>query len=326
MASIEDFAGQIMGCNLVVTIDNSTAHVAGALGKRAWVLLHTTANWRWLKEREDSPWYPSLRLYRQDRTGTWPPVLERVTADLRALAEESVAPRTSEPENGFEFSRARPSRQYRMLIEHYSRMHEEGYAIEDGGGQRMLSAEEAYPGNELPKFIQPIKKLIDEHGARTILDYGAGKDRQYDPRTTMPDGRVFPDIKSYWGVERITCYDPAVPEHDTLPDTPSDGVVSTDMLEHCYAGDVPWIVREMFSLANRFVFANVACYPAKARLPSGENAHITIREPQWWGRLFSSIANEFDGRDFLLCCIAPMRDAAGKVRLGPVWIPRSDCK
>lgn len=87
LASIQDFAGQIMGCDLVLTIDNSTAHVAGALGKRAWVLLHTTANWRWLKEREDSPWYPSLRLYRQDRSGTWPPVLERVTADLRALAE-----------------------------------------------------------------------------------------------------------------------------------------------------------------------------------------------------------------------------------------------
>ena len=86
LASIQDFAGQIMGCDLVLSIDNSTAHVAGALGKRAWVLLHTTANWRWLKERSDSPWYPSLRLYRQDRTGTWPPVLERVTADLRALA------------------------------------------------------------------------------------------------------------------------------------------------------------------------------------------------------------------------------------------------
>ena len=87
LASIQAFAGQIMGCDLVLTIDNSTAHVAGALGKPTWVLLHTTANWRWVKQREDSPWYPSLRLYRQDATGTWPPVLARVTADLRALAE-----------------------------------------------------------------------------------------------------------------------------------------------------------------------------------------------------------------------------------------------
>ena len=91
LASIKAFAEQIMGCDLVVTIDNSTVHVAGALGKPTWLLLHTTANWRWLKERDDSPWYPTVRLYRQDGTGAWPPVIERMTADLRALAEAGAA-------------------------------------------------------------------------------------------------------------------------------------------------------------------------------------------------------------------------------------------
>ena len=231
------------------------------------------------------------------------------------------APHTPQATSDCEFSRARPSRQYRALVEHYSKMHDEGYAIEDSSGRRIVSAEKAYPGNELPKFISPIKKMIDKHGARTILDYGAGKGRQYDSiKVEMPNGEILPDIRCYWGVDQITCYDPAVPAHNTLPGSPSDGVISTDMLEHCYAGDVPWIVREMFSLAGRFVFANIACYPAKARLPSGDNAHITIRHPQWWEGLFTGIANEFGGRDFLLYCVAPKRDAEGKEELARVWM------
>jgi tetratricopeptide (TPR) repeat protein len=85
---LRDFADTAALCSLmdvVITVDTSVAHLAGALGVPTWVLLPHTPDWRWLLDRDDSPWYPSARLYRQDARGQWAPVLQRVAADLRRL-------------------------------------------------------------------------------------------------------------------------------------------------------------------------------------------------------------------------------------------------
>jgi len=60
------------------------AHLAGALGRRAWVLLKADADWRWLLDRSDSPWYPTVTLYRQRQPGDWAGLVDRVAADLAA--------------------------------------------------------------------------------------------------------------------------------------------------------------------------------------------------------------------------------------------------
>lgn len=92
-SQVEDFADHaaILTCvDLVVCVDTAVAHLAGALGKRCWVLLaaHMT-DWRWLADREDSPWYPkTMRLFRQPAMGDWPSVVERVQAELRALRDQ----------------------------------------------------------------------------------------------------------------------------------------------------------------------------------------------------------------------------------------------
>ncbi len=77
-SDIDAFAAQIAALDMVVTIDNSTAHLAGALGVPTWVLLPSAPDWRWLQQREDSPWYPSLRLFRQPQRGDWQAVVQRV--------------------------------------------------------------------------------------------------------------------------------------------------------------------------------------------------------------------------------------------------------
>ena len=83
--SIEWTTAAILNLDLIITIDTSIAHLAGAMGKRVWVLLPYTAEWRWLTERTDSPWYPGvMRLYRQSKPGDWGEVMGRVAADLRA--------------------------------------------------------------------------------------------------------------------------------------------------------------------------------------------------------------------------------------------------
>jgi len=76
---MRDTAELIAGLELVVTVDTSVAHLAGAMGKPTFVLLPATAcDWRWMSERDDSPWYPSLTLFRQTRHGDWTELVERV--------------------------------------------------------------------------------------------------------------------------------------------------------------------------------------------------------------------------------------------------------
>lgn len=78
-----DTAALIAQLDLVITIDTAVAHLAGALGKQTWVLLPAAPDWRWLLKREDSPWYPGMRLFRQQQPGNWAPVLEQVVAELQ---------------------------------------------------------------------------------------------------------------------------------------------------------------------------------------------------------------------------------------------------
>ena len=75
-------AAAIEALDLVITVDTAIAHLAGALGKPVWVLLPFYADWRWLRGREDSPWYPTARLFRQKKRGDWAEVIERISESL----------------------------------------------------------------------------------------------------------------------------------------------------------------------------------------------------------------------------------------------------
>jgi hypothetical protein len=176
------------------------------------------------------------------------------------------------------YTRAAPSPRYRRLIEQYQLMHEHGET------HLGIPPEETFPGRSLPKEAPRIKRLIKLSGARTILDYGCGKGRQYLPlRITDEEERTeYPDIRSYWGVNEIRCYDPGYAPFTSLPGGKFDGVVCTDVLEHCPEEDIAWILDELFGFADKFVYANVACFPARKRLPSGGNAHCTIKPVRWW--------------------------------------------
>jgi tetratricopeptide (TPR) repeat protein len=94
-AELRDFADTaalVANLDLVICVDTAPAHLAGALGKPVWVLLPYAPDWRWLLEREDSPWYPTMRLFRQKSWGDWDPVLERVTQALGRQAGAAPAP------------------------------------------------------------------------------------------------------------------------------------------------------------------------------------------------------------------------------------------
>ncbi|HJT06996.1 MAG TPA: glycosyltransferase family 9 protein, partial [Stellaceae bacterium] len=82
--SVVETASLIRRLDLVLTVDTMVAHLAGALAAPVWTLLHAEADWRWMVGRNDSPWYPTMRLFRQKRTGIWDDVLEEVLAALPA--------------------------------------------------------------------------------------------------------------------------------------------------------------------------------------------------------------------------------------------------
>ncbi len=93
-AAFLDTAAVMKNLDLVVSADTAAIHLAGALGVPAWLPLSTAADWRWFADREDSPWYPSVRLFRQERLGRWGPVFDRMAA---ALAGHVTAHRPQSP-------------------------------------------------------------------------------------------------------------------------------------------------------------------------------------------------------------------------------------
>jgi hypothetical protein len=89
---LKHFADTAALCDLmdiVISVDTSVAHLCGALGKPTWMLLPFCPDWRWLLERNASPWYYSMVLYRQPSVGDWDPVFSRIAADLEATLNAS---------------------------------------------------------------------------------------------------------------------------------------------------------------------------------------------------------------------------------------------
>jgi ADP-heptose:LPS heptosyltransferase len=95
LENFADTAALIRQLDLVISVDTSVAHLAGALGKPVWILLPYVPDYRWLLGRDDSPWYPTARLYRQTATRDYAEVIDRVRADLLRDAAMLVAPATT---------------------------------------------------------------------------------------------------------------------------------------------------------------------------------------------------------------------------------------
>ena len=88
-----DTAAVVAMLDLVVAVDTSIAHLAGAMGKAVALLVPFSPDWRWLLDRTDSPWYPTMRLFRQAAVGEWDGPIERLRQELTALAHRSIRPR-----------------------------------------------------------------------------------------------------------------------------------------------------------------------------------------------------------------------------------------
>ena len=89
-----DTAAVMENLDLIITSDTSIAHLAGALGRSTWIALKYVPDWRWLLDREDSPWYPTVRLFRQSERDNWQPVFAKIERELRSLLDEGIGKRS----------------------------------------------------------------------------------------------------------------------------------------------------------------------------------------------------------------------------------------
>ncbi len=158
---------------------------------------------------------------------------------------------------------------YFKLIDYYKEMATNGYQRNDG-----IFINKTYGTAEPIKFKEQIKSLAGHFKCKTALDYGSGgSDLNIEE---VSEGISF---KDYVGLKKIYQFEPA---RKINKNGKFDLVLSFDVLEHIFIADLPWVIDDIFSKANKCVLINVACYEAAALLPNGENAHITLRHPLWW--------------------------------------------
>ena len=182
------------------------------------------------------------------------------------------------------------SRKGQELIKMYESMASDGYERIDGS-----KVESAYNDFEARKFKDDIKFVLKQLDIKTLLDYGCGGSN-WNTENFVPSGK---SAKEFFELEHVNHYEPARSIDER---TKSDCVLSFDVLEHIYINDVANVLREIFSYANKLVILNVACYAAAAKLPNGENAHITVRHPLWWKGVLDVISTEYpDIAVFLIC-------------------------
>lgn len=205
------------------------------------------------------------------------------------------------------YSRENPSPRYFELQEQYRLMHLQDVAKE------MEPSGKYFPGLSLLPHVHRIKNLVSANKAETLLDYGSGKGQQYEIKAVnLGEGRDRITIPEYWGIKTIRCYDPGYEPFNKLPNEMFDAVITTDMVEHCPEEDLPWILDELFSFAEKFVYINAADYPAVKILPNGENAHCTIKPPQWWLELIADVASGHPGVAWEGCVISQVNTTIGR--------------
>jgi hypothetical protein len=188
------------------------------------------------------------------------------------------------------------SKKGKNLIKLYKQMVENGYERTNH-----TIVKKAFSYFELTAYREPILSIFHDHTINTVLDYGCGaSDWQADDF----DKETGQSAIKYFHLQHAFRYDPArnLDERQKV-----DCVLSFDVLEHIFISDIPAVLRDMFSYAKEIIILNVACYPAAAKLPNGENAHVTIRPPEWWKGMLDSISVEYPKVLVYLMCSTEWR-------------------
>ena len=195
-----------------------------------------------------------------------------------------------------------PSKEYKENIELYKKMHREGYDLIDGSRK---NEKDAYNGQSTLVFAKLIRDIIKKNQIETMLDYGCGKGFFYSNASNQ-NGIKINSLKDYWKIA-IDLYDPCYEKNSFIDEKKKyDLVISIDVLEHIPSQDTDWFLEKIISKAKKYVFINVACYPAIAILPNGKNAHINVNEPKWWHEKILKLKKKYI--DIKIICVCALKE------------------
>lgn len=182
------------------------------------------------------------------------------------------------------YSKENPSKKYLELGELYKQLHSEGEKSLN------LTPEETFQGISLAPQLTKIKNGISLTSSKTLLDYGCGKALAWLPSSFLEVNSLKITTKEFLELDEVYLYDPGYEPYSTEPTKKYDAVICTDVLEHIPELDIKWFINELFTYSNKYVFANIAVYPAKKIMPNGENAHCTIKPIDWWKSIFDEVS------------------------------------
>ena len=192
----------------------------------------------------------------------------------------------------------KPSNEYIENLRYYKKMHIDGYNLIDG---RKREPNNAYDGKSTIIFAPLVKNIIKQNNIKSMLDYGCGKGFYYENAVNI-SGINNKNLREFWDIN-IDIYDPCYEKHDYLDEKKSyDLVICIDVLEHIPAIDIDWVLDNIFNKSKKYVFINVACYPAIALLPNGKNAHININSPKWWHKKIFSLKQKYQSLKIICVC------------------------
>ena len=194
-------------------------------------------------------------------------------------------------------SLSKPSKEYFKNLKYYKKMHSEGFKLING---KVREAKIAYDGHSTLVFAKIIKNIITKNQITTMLDYGCGKAFYYD-NPSKTNGLEIKSLKNYWDID-ISLYDPCYEKYSDLKNIKYDLVISIDVLEHIPSQDIDWVLDNIIGKAKKYVFINLACYPAVALLPNGKNAHININEPMWWHEKILNLKRKYTKVKIICIC------------------------
>ncbi len=204
-----------------------------------------------------------------------------------------------------------PSKEYYKNLDFYKDMHQNGYHLIDG---RKRQAKNAYDGKSTLAYAPIIKNIIQNEKVKNMIDYGCGKGNFYNNGFSL-GGNSIPPLRDYWGI-KIKLYDPCYEKYSKFEKNEIfDLLICIDVLEHIPEDDIDWILKRFFSISNKFIFINVACYEAIALLPDGKNAHINVQKPIWWSNKIQKLLK--NQNQIKLICVCTIKDN-GKIKHIPL--------
>lgn len=289
LKDLDGFAALVAELDLVISVDNATVHMAGALGVPVWNLLPFAPTWRWQLGRNETAWYPSMRLLRQSKLGDWGPVFEEVTSHLRMLATsrgsktDVAAPIVVQATTAAQVSAPVP----RVALF-------DAQAEEERAKYTQVWKFDRYrdfsPGADALERL-PLLQALRDHGVRTILDAGCGSGKLMWRLMQEHAGEF--DVHGFDITDN--CLDPcfaAIKEQVLTvgclwnPDDFRriyDAVVCCDVMEHIPTERVPAVLANLHKSSRRFAFFSIAVIKdVFGPQILGEALHLTVQKPEWW--------------------------------------------